>query len=140
MKANRRSFLGFMAAAPIAGKAVAEEAIAKRAGINIAGVGARSGLGAPMGDGIATNPTPLQYKAALANPVTRAIYEGLLYEQERFVYAIDQDIGVHRSVSLAAKIVYQRQRNVSRHIRAVQDEYPWSRMTKLIKDTLGVFG
>ena len=49
----------------------------------------------------------------------------------RYISYIDPDIDVHRSVSLAAKIVYQRQRNIERELDRIGEEPSWDRISKV---------
>jgi len=53
---------------------------------------------------IERTPTDGQNRAALRLPWVRAEATSLLYEQNRHVYALDADLAVLRSFSLAAKI------------------------------------
>lgn len=137
---TRRKFFGLMAAAPIAGRAAAQELASQQIGINLANnIGQQAGLGRVNASTglVSYGPPQLQIKDALNNPLTRHLYESMVFEQERRVHAVDPDIAVHRSTSLAAKIVYQRQRNVARHFEGIQGEPVWSRMESFFRKTLG---
>ena len=49
----------------------------------------------------------------------------------RYIHYIDPDIDVHRSISLAAKIFYQRQRNIARELDHIGEEPSWHRASKI---------
>lgn len=137
MKASRRSFFGLMAASPLAAKAAAEDVLAKQAGIEIS---QRASAGAIYGSVSAPDLTQDQMRRLLARPLTRKFYESALYESERRVGFIDHDIAAPRSISLAAKIVYQRQRNVAAVIHADQHGWIWNRTRDWLRDAVGLLG
>lgn len=141
---NRRRALALFARAPIvgaiAGKQIADEAVGKlisggHSGL-LSGLGA-SGVTQPAGTSkIALSHT--HYQAALRLPAVRSVIEAMLYEESRTVHAIDPDIAVMRSFSLAAKVAYQRQRNVARRLQDMQNPYPWQRITAIVARALGL--
>jgi hypothetical protein len=138
----RRSALRALVALPFAGKAAAERAAASLSGI-------RDGLGAA---GIYNEPqtsvghpatasreaTNAQITRALLDPKTRQEIESILFQQEyRSVSVIDADIAVHRSFSLSAKIAFQRQRNVERHLEGMSADSPWRQVQNALQKFLG---
>lgn len=58
---------------------------------------------------------------------------GLIEESTKQVNRIDPDIAVHKSISLAAKIVYQRQRNVANELRMWEIGSFWERRNNLLR-------
>lgn len=52
------------------------------------------------------------YRLAMLDPTTRDWFEEQVSKSCRRVDHIDPDIAVHKSISLAAKVCYQRQRNM----------------------------
>lgn len=131
---NRRGFMRALgmgaAAAPIAGKQIAEEAAAKLAGVYTGGGISSAGLSAAPQS--SDDPSPEAYRFSLKIPHVREEVERMLFQQERLVGYIDPDIAVMRSVSLSAKICYQRKRNVERRMEELQNEWPWQRLRKLV--------
>lgn len=132
MKATRRKFFAFAGSAPLAARVAADKAISEIAHINSTGLAS----GEPMGN-VAL--TPGQYRLALLNPYTLRSVEALLYEQERNVYNIDLDLAMCRSFSLAAKVTYQRQRNVEKRLKEMRYGYSWDRLSDMVKKALGLF-
>lgn len=146
---GRRSVLKFLGASPIVAREAAEEAAktlsgVTRGGMGIPGmdvrdmmrenipqeVGQSLGIGGPaqgdwrvvreMRDKIVLN--------ALRAKESRRELEIILYENHRTVHGLDHDIAANRSWSLAAKLVYQRQRNVERDIaHTMMDRDPYQR-------------
>ena len=110
MQANRRTFFGFLGAAPIAIKQAGDKAIANLAAVNEA----------PYGGATPCSPAPDGITSATRQKIIsqfRPDFESLIYERERRVGVIDADIAVHKSFSLNAKITFQRQRNVAREMK-----------------------
>lgn len=155
--ATRRRFLSMLGAAPLAGKAVADQALS---GIATAGNMGDGGFGpAPnhlsqmLGaealyppQNIAPSPFDLKQrnsllKKALKIPALRGEIESLLYEENHAVGYLDHDLAQKRSFSLAAKVTFQRQRNVQRQLQyGIVDESPWRRAerwgTEVVKKML----
>jgi len=137
--ASRRKFFGLMAAAPAAGRAMAEELMAKQT--NIIANGLSAGYGNPVAStgGWVSEPTQPQWQIALKNPALKQLIESTLFESEKRVGSIDPDIACMRSFSLNAKIAFQRQRNVALRITQMQEDYPWQQMLKKVRAGLGLF-
>lgn len=137
MKVGRRGFLGFMAAAPVASTMVAKE-VAEGGALT---AGREAGSIRVLGDGVPSGyiqPSSEQRRAALMLPWVRDQIEALVREEHHGVYRIDPDIAIHRSVSLSAKIAFQRQRNVERRMKEIESEYAYERINKTIFAALGV--
>lgn len=109
MGPTRRKFFGFMAATPLAAKQVAEESAAKLAGISTDGLTYGGVFPSATEDGF----TSEQFATSLLNPILKSQIESLLFQQYKSVGGLDYDIACHKSFSLAAKIAFQRQRNVA---------------------------
>jgi hypothetical protein len=58
---------------------------------------------------------------AMKVPAMRAAAFDTAWRQNRRVYQVDPDLEVYRSFSPMAKITFQRQRNVERHIREISE-------------------
>ena len=71
------------------------------------------------------------FRLKLAMPDFRAHLESVLYEQERIVAGIDYDIASKRSFSVAAKVTFQRQRNVERRLQAGSWGSSWERIKSI---------
>jgi hypothetical protein len=145
MTIGRRAFLQRLGigavAAPAAAKQVMDKAAADLAGVHIngAGAGLASALyGNPASD---TGPTGQQYdprkalRNLLADEAARAEYTSAMYARNRNVSYIDLDLATKRSFSLAAKVAYQRQRNVARQIdEESSDDGPlWQRPENMVR-------
>ncbi len=137
---NRRFFLGAMAKAPavsaIASRALTDKATADLAGISLNGMTGYAG-GIPAGE---EDPTTNQWQRVLANTIARREIESMLYEQERIICRIDPDLAAMRSFSLAAKVTFQRQRNVKRELDYKLNGNMWGRVNSAARRLLGVFG
>lgn len=95
-----------------------------------------------MGNAIAqqslTQAAAPNWLKALGNKALKSKLESLYYERERVISRIDPDIACHRSISLSAKIAYQRERNVQREISGLVDKEGWyGRFYKIVADALG---
>ncbi len=132
----RRKVLGFLAAAPLAGplaaRAAAEKGAAQLAGVTMlpAGQSGNAPLPSPMA-------TSSQMRALLLDPRSRAELMSAIYEDEFRVYSLDHDLASNRSFSLAAKIAYQRDRNVERRLANMHNEWPWQRINAAVTRYLG---
>ena len=124
----RRSFLRVLAATPLATKSMSEKATAKAVGINIDEIGQ---YGSPI-QGTVGGVSTSQYKYALSNKTIKELYESQLYQANKSVSYSDIDLANKRSFSLAAKITFQRQRNVERELDNVQNGYPWAKLQNII--------
>lgn len=130
---KRRAFLSLIGAAPLAGRAVAED-IAKQAGIEASGLKVNSVLsGSMVGNvqsGVGRPPSDIWREAFRVYPELRSQQESTFFEQEK-IGTIDPDIAVYRSFSMAAKIAFQKQRNVARRMDELQ-EVPWWHKTETL--------
>jgi hypothetical protein len=145
---RRRAFLQFLGMAPVAGPIAAKGALeAVQAGM--AGVAT-----APFGPsgGVAAEPTgyppngideTAMLRQAYKLPGLRDELTSLIYQEHRRVGFLDPDIANKRSFSLAAKITFQRQREVERGIEArlAGDEGRfWWRWNGILQRVMGPFG
>ena len=130
---KRRAFLSLIGAAPLAGRAVAED-IAKQAGIEASGLKVNSVLsGSMVGNvqsGVGRPPSDMWREAFRVYPELRSQQESTFFEQEK-IGTIDPDIAVYRSFSMAAKIAFQKQRNVARRMDELQGG-PWWHKTETL--------
>jgi len=138
----RRNFLRGAVAAPFAAKRVAEQAAASLSQLSVGAVGAGPiGYGAKEVPSVQAAQSPLSppWAKALANATIRKDLESIYFERERGVSHIDHDLAVLRSVSLSAKITYQRERNVRRSMDGLVDEQGWyGRFAKIAKKVAGL--
>lgn len=137
---GRRKFLSFLGAAPVAAKLAAEELAGITSfgnhaanGSALAGLVRSDAIAAPSASPdlfytLALDKKKNLFKLALQNPTIRAELEGLAYEEARHVAHIDHDLASKRSFSLAAKITFQRQRDVERHMRYACADQPWQKI------------
>lgn len=138
MIANRRKFLGFMAASPLAGRKLAQETAERLSGIALSMPGAGNGDGGvPLAAGELSH---LQWRALLKIPQARDAIISEIFEREKRVFRIDHDLAVKRSFSLAAKIAYQRERNVEHELSLLTEQYPWQRLQKAGRKFLHLIG
>ena len=134
LKATRRRFFALAGTTPLAAKAAIDKTISDLTGVAISGNGAFPVGGVPSS---IAEPGPDQYKLALFNPLTRRAIEEILYEQERHVGRLDVDLASYRSFSMAAKITFQRQRNVEQRMRDLTKDYSWNRLAGIARKALG---
>lgn len=137
MTLNRRGFLGAVSA--LAGKRLAAKADAALAQVNVSGLisGGFAPCGPPSSTQAFPEPKPTDWARGLRNAFTRHQVTSMLYELEHHVYQLDPDLAVNRSMSLSAKLVFQRQRNVARRLADLQQEFTYNRMNRLLWDFLG---
>lgn len=122
MKAGtRRGFLKLMAAAPLAKRAVEEEATKALTGIGSTGHMhvVAGGVAPSLGGGMIQHGDVAK---ALLNSAFRAELESIAYATNKQVNFLDVDLATKKSFSLAAKVTFQRQRNVQREIEAYATE------------------
>jgi hypothetical protein len=144
MKTNRRTILGLIGMAPVAGPAAAR-AIAENTAANLAGVALRAGstvYGPATLPCNPSHPTDAHTRLALKIPAVRKHVRELLAEEQRGepVYRIDPDLAVYRSFSLNAKIVFQRQRNIERRLEGMASEPArvWERIAQAVFKAVGI--
>jgi hypothetical protein len=130
----RRAALRLIGLAPALARAVANEAGGLATGINLGG-----NVGTPQ-PALSTNGVNErdQWKAALKIPGLRDDLVSALYERYRHVGYIDHDIASMRSFSLAAKVTFQRQRNVARELYDNTNEGYWDRTRRIIRRAVGL--
>jgi len=147
MKSTRRTFFGFMGAAPIAAKAAADAEIAKGIGmININGLGDAS-LRLPGGGPIADEPAKEAYIPYEKRIMGAADYiktfgipasiDARMRDEARYVHCLDPDIACKASWSMSVKIMTQRQRNYERAIERIKSAGWQERGRQSLKKFLG---
>jgi hypothetical protein len=133
---SRRSFLRALGAAPLIAKGAAEEAAKSMAGISTTGaICASERVAVSLGGGTnlaSSYPSPLDIKQMFFDAAFRELIESASYQNNRHVSFLDHDIASKRSWSLAAKVTFQRQRNVARDLDGYsqQPDTPWSLILK----------
>lgn len=135
---NRRGLLKLLGAAPVAAPRIAAEMQAKAAlqaadaakliGTQISGLGDEAPLSLDI--------TPKEVQKALRIPFAKEGIMEILWNQHRHVYALDPDLAVKKSFSLNAKITFQRQRNVERRFKELQEEPAWLRIPNFVRNIL----
>ena len=79
-------------------------------------------------------------RRAFGNADTFETVRSILFEENKIVGAIDHDLASKRSFSLAAKVTFQRQRNVERRIEEMKTEYTGSRIYSAMRKATSLFG
>lgn len=155
---KRRGFLQALATAPFVAKQAAEQAgmalmngktlgvetMAPSADLVRGAMGAASSemMGAQQPAGYKTDKLTEKaarqiLKLAIKDPDVKRQLNSLMMQTHRTVMWLDADLAMNRSMSLAAKICYQRQRNVDRDIRQELDRVnPWSRLQRFLGQIL----
>lgn len=119
----RRKVFALFGAAPLAAKAAADQELARLSNISFSG-NTCPAVQQSLGD----DPSKAM-QWAWKIPAMRSELESLFYEGARRVSVIDPDIAVHRSFSMAAKVAYQRQRNVANQVEwEVTHTSSWARL------------
>lgn len=141
---NRRKVLGLLGAVPVVGPSLAaklqhETKSAGLAAIQTNGLSYGSSGGVPPAEMGEFTPLALQQKRlAMQLPWVRSAVEEALREQCHYVGALDPDLAILKSVSLSAKICYQRQRNIERAINSYGREQPWMKLQSLWHKISGI--
>lgn len=152
---KRRGFLKAFAAAPFVAKQAAEQAAIGMMNGKTLGVDSmappndlvRGAIGTATSE-LAASQQPADYikvdrltekaarqilKLALKDPDIKRQLDSLMMQTHRTVMWLDADLAVNRSMSLAAKICYQRRRNVEHDLKQELDRTnPWSRMQRFV--------
>jgi hypothetical protein len=136
---GRRNFLRAAGVAPFAAKKAAEQAASSLSGMSIGGL-MQGGTSAMCGEAqLSVSTAPLHWPKALEDRALRAELESIYYERERAVRLIDPDLACLRSLSLSAKIAYQRERNVHRAVNDLIDGRGWwGRFDKLSRKIISL--
>lgn len=125
MTISRRVFGKMAAAMPFVGRQVGEHL----AGPRVPRVGIAEFVGGNLGQQPMAEFKPLMSHAQAMRLILKTVPElaeqvrTQYYEDHRRITYIDPDIDVYRSFSTAAKIVYQRQRDVERSIAEITTEH-----------------
>jgi len=120
---GRRGFLRVLGLAPIAGKAVADKAIADATGFNALGSVGLQRYGNPDAPSPLNVADAAKRRSSLLNFFSRFRLPQWEIDQIRrdtAVYALDPDIAALRSFSMSVKICMQRERNVARRIEQLE--------------------
>lgn len=146
---NRRLFIQALSRSPVVA-AIAGKAITERAAIDLAGIstgftgsngdhpqGSAGGLKGESNIGD-SEPSPQQWKLLLQNKLVRTQVESIFYEDYRIIRRIDPDLAVLRSLSLNAKVTFQRQRIVARQLEQIGEPYrsAWFQVRQLAQKYL----
>lgn len=131
--ATRRRFFAIAGTSPLAAKAAVDKTISDLTGVSLNGVDNTGGVPSAIAD-----VTPDQYKLVIFNPISRRAIEEILYEQERHVGRLDVDLASYRSFSMAARIAFQRQRNVEQRMIDLQRDYSWNRLSGIARKLFGI--
>jgi hypothetical protein len=133
---GRRKFLQALGAAPVAAPLLAKQA-AENQIANLTRVGMLGGTNDSTPCAQATSgDTVVKFRQALTLGFKKQI-EAIIYAEEHHVGYIDHDIAVLKSVSLSAKIAYQRKRNVERRIREMNTGvHYWDRLDSALDNLL----
>ena len=129
--ATRRSILVLLGMAPT-GAPLLKQALDAET-MKLAGVGSGGAShGQPAADQSTGNPplTEEQRRLALRIPAARTEIETLLYEEQRNVGYLDADLACLHSMSLNARLCFQRQRNVKRRIAEMENGWQWQRLDR----------
>lgn len=136
---GRRSVMRLLAGAPFVGKLAGENAALALMQAPLAQpprpMGFLQSTGASAASPVEGNQAQVMtpavrraiFKAALGIKDVNAEYEAILYARNRRVLVLDSDLAVNKSYSLAAKICYQRQRNVAIDRRDDTEIGTWER-------------
>lgn len=146
---NRRKILGLFATAPITAPLAAKELVEKsqlaEMGIKAAlhnDAGAFPPSGFPYGPASASSDDPYALVSkALKIPGIRDKIKDIILPDLMNVYALDSDIANKRSFSLAAKITFQRQRNIERYLDSLERNNLngfWPKITDFVRKTMGL--
>jgi hypothetical protein len=151
---KRRGFLQALASAPFVAKQAAEQAAiglmnGKAIGIEQMRPPTDMIGGALSAAGTAQGPTDMKparlsekaarqiLKLALQDPDVKRQLTTLMMQQHRSVMWLDVDLAQNRSMSLAAKICFQRRRNVEREIEQELDRVnAWQRVQRFLGSIL----
>jgi len=142
MKTTRRKALALLGGIPIAGPLLSKQ-LAEREAMQFAGIGT-TGIAANQGmpTGVAgSDLVPAQKKWLFDTiPAVRAAVETLAVEETKHIHYLDPDLGANRSMSLAAKIYHQRQRNKATFIRNQTQEHSWNKMSEIWNNASKLLG
>lgn len=136
MKLSRRSMLGALGVGTLEAKRLGQQAAAQLSRISV-GNEPGNNLGPIIKDNVSLQPSDKEWidwqdaqkKAiewAIGQKDKRAELESILYYQYRNISQLDPDLAYNNCYSMAAKLAYQRQRNVKREIEnAMRSNSMW---------------
>mgnify|MGYP001557758136 FL=1 len=131
---NRRSVLGLLGSVPVVGPTLAAKLQHEKLSGELSGLqtdGLSYGTGAPSPPDEYSVAALRQKRAAMQLPWIREVVEASMRDQTRYVGTLDPDLAILKSVSLSAKICYQRERNVQRAISEYGREPSWLTLQSL---------
>lgn len=134
----RRKFLNLLKVvpfvSPIATKQSADSIAEKLIGLSM---DTSNSLNSGSSD-VGASVSRAQRKIALLIPGVREQVEKLFRQQNKEIYRIDPDLAVLKSVSLSAKIAYQRQRIVKKSVEDLTTGYCWDEVDTLVRKALSL--
>lgn len=137
---NRRSMLKLLGSVPVVGPDLARKLSSEASAAGLAKIHT-SGLQYESSEPPSTDETNFtQRQLAIQLPWVRQELEQLMLERNTRVSTLDPDLAVLKSVSLSAKICYQRQRNVQRDIVKYTSSPNWMRVDQLFAKVRGILG
>lgn len=117
----RRKFMQALAAAPLAAKGAADQAIAKAAGIGASGLGAAGHFGGvPAGSASSGEPSAVKVLSWLKTFGLPEHVRERMKVETRYVAFLDPDLAAKRSWSMSVKIAAQRQRNFAHKMASAE--------------------
>lgn len=138
MTLQRRRFLSFLPALPLAGKALADEAIAKAAGVGASGLGGAcapsTGYPSAINDGPDNRHRAMAWLRQFGLP---DFERAKIWDECRYVHSLDPDIAAKRSWSMSVKILTQRQRNFDRRLAEQFGRFDYSESRDAFMKTQG---
>lgn len=135
--ATRRSALALFGLAPAAAPIAAKRALDFETKQLMAGGFGGAGAGAPSSSEEGATPTQDQKRLALRIPVVRSELTSLLYEEQQGYNGLDPDLACLHSMSLNARLAFQRQRNVQRRLKEIEKGWIWQRFDKTVLGAIG---
>lgn len=146
ISATRRTFFGFLGAAPIAAKAAADAEIAKGMNLTLTGLGDAS-LRLHGGSPLVDQPSqeaciPYEKRLIGAADYVKAFgipasVDSRMRDDARYVHCLDPDIACKTSWSMSVKIMTQRQRNYDRAVERIKAAGWQERGRQTLKKFLG---
>lgn len=141
---GRRKFLSVLGVGAVAAPVAGRQIISAAGGIE--GAYAQMPSSPPPNVGQAFRSGGLSFdpweqaRRAFANKETLDKITSELFAEQRTINAIDHDLASKRSFSLAAKVAFQRQRNVERRLADMSGTYPGHRIHEIIQKATKLFG
>lgn len=135
--ATRRNILALIGMAPTTAIGMKRALDARTLGLAAGGDGIPRG-GQPISGADERTPDQMQTRAALQIPASRAQIRSILYEEQRGLNWLEPDLACLHSMSVNARLCYQRQRNVERRLAEMEKGWSWQRMNRAILGAIGL--